>query len=97
MNGMHEARKNEFLMAYQRFAHTRENKGVHVENRQVFIVLKMKKLYLCLSSHDHAKFSHECVKLIWEVVEIVCLWTISHDHVKISHDYVKVILNTIIK
>ena len=87
---MHEARKNEVLMAYHHFAHSCKNRNFHSKNREVFIALKMQKLYLCLSSHDHVKFLHDCEKLIGKAIGIRCLWTI-------SQDYVKVIMKTVIK
>ena len=45
------------------------------------------------SSHDHAKFWHDYVKLI----RIAVVWTILHHHANILHDYAKVILKTTIK
>ena len=62
MDGMHEVRKIEGLIAYHHFAHKCKNKRVHVKNIGVFIVLKMQKLYICLISHDHEKISHDCMK-----------------------------------
>ena len=71
------------------------------QNRGVFIALEMCKSSLCPSSHDHAKFSHDCAKLI-RVVQIyiyifLALWTISHNYANISHDYAKSSLSTEVK
>ena len=71
--------------------------SLHAKNRGVFIALEMCKTSLCPSSHDHAKFSHECAKMIREVQNFLTLWTISHNYANISHDYAKSSLSTEVK
>ena len=61
-----------------------QKQGNHVKNKGVFIALEICKMSLCPSSHDHAKFSHDYVKLIRIIVKILTLCTISHDYAKSS-------------
>ena len=51
MDGLHEARKNEVLMAYHYFAHTcknrgicAKNRGIHAKNKGVFIAFENAKV-----------------------------------------------------
>ena len=99
MNGMHKAKEKGVLIAHHQFASSCQNKGVLMpkqgslhakigesscQNKGVFIALEMCQTSLCPSSHDHAKFSHECAKLIRIVQNFLTLWTISHDYAKSS-------------
>ena len=90
MDGMHEAKGEGVLRAQHQCACSCQNRGV-------FIALEMCKTSLCPSSHDHAKFSHDCVKLIRVVQNFLTVWTISHNYVNISHDCAKSSLSTVAK
>ena len=104
MDGMHEANEKRVLMAQHQCACSCQNRGVFIPKQGVFIALEMCKMSLCPNSHDHAKFSHDCVKLIRVVQKFLTLWTIlhnyaniSHDYANISHDYAKSSLSTAAK
>ena len=59
-------------MVHHHFACSCKNRGIHAKHRGVFITLKMQKMSLCPDSHDHAKISHDCAKLIRIAIEILC-------------------------